>query len=204
MPYPSAVLFHGPTAHARALVAARGLGRLLRDVGEGGLKIADSREIIDLMNGAPVGDEPGVIVMGPMDLAQQGATDVLLKSLEEFNPSLVRPVLWANDETEVISTIRSRCLRRWCPGVTVTDESRLVAARSLIDEVLAGHHASVVEILRDQDPRGMLEAAAVALHERGIDGDTGPLWASLRAVMNLRHPSASEVLAAFLLEGRAA
>jgi hypothetical protein len=185
------------------MTAARGLGRLLREFGEGGLKIADSRELVETMDGAPVGDVPGVVVVGPMDHAQQAAADVLLKTLEEFDPDQVRPVLWANDETEVSPTIRSRCLRRWCPGVWVTDEERLGVARELVEAALRRYRASVIELLKDQDSRGILESAAVALCERGIDTRTRSLWLSLRAVTRVHNPSATEVLAAFLLEGAA-
>jgi len=197
--YSSAVLFHGPGARASASRAVHGLGRLLHSpFGEDGLKIAESREIIDLMNNTPVGDRVGVIVVGPLDRAAPASTDVLLKSIEEFNPEVVRPVLWAHDETEVSSTIRSRCLRRWCPGETVVDEDTMEAARQLVTEALGGHRASVVEILNDRDPRDMLVGAAQALGERGIDEETQDLWESVRATLRHRNPTATEALAAFL------
>jgi hypothetical protein len=197
--YSSAVLFHGPGARAAALRAVHGLGRLLHSpFGEEGLKIAESREIIDLMNNAPVGDRAGVIVVGPLDRALPASTDVLLKSIEEFNPDIVRPVLWANDETEVSTTIRSRCLRRWCPGQKVVDEDVMEAARQLVTEALGGHRASVVELLNDRDPRDMLVGAAQALNERGIDDETEELWERVRATLCHRNPTATEALAAFL------
>jgi hypothetical protein len=176
-----------------------GLGRLLhKPFGEEGLKIAESREIIDLMANAPVGDRAGVLVIGPLDTALPASTDVLLKSIEEFNPDIVRPVLWANDETEVSSTIRSRCLRKWCPGEHVVSESVMSTARQLVAESLGGHRASVIEILSGQVPREVLVGAAEALAERGIDGDTEDLWGNIRAVLRYRNPTATEVLAAFL------
>lgn len=152
------------------------------------------------MGNAPVGDQPGVVLMGPMDLALQGATDVLLKSIEEFDPDLVRPVLWAHDETEVSSTIRSRCLRRWCPGQVLNDEDSMMRARELVDEALEGHRASVVELLKDQDPRLTLESVAAVLGERVLEGATRPLWDQVREALSVPHPTPTEALAALLFE----
>lgn len=175
------------------------LGRLVhRPFGDDGLKIAESREIIDIMNNTPVGDRPGVLVIGPLDRAAPASTDVLLKSIEEFNPDAVRPVLWALDETEVSPTIRSRCLRRWCPGENAVDEDVMEAARQLVSEALGGHRASVIELLNDRDPREMLVGAAQALRERGIDDETRDLWEGVRAALRHRNPTATEALAAFL------
>lgn len=177
------------------------IGRLIHDpFGEEGLKIADSREIIELMNNAPVGDSPGVIVMGPLDRAQQVATDVLLKSIEEFDDQIVRPVLWAHDEAEVSPTIRSRCLRRWCPGPDAVDEEALEVARGLVEAALAGDVASVIEGLREQDPRDMLVASVTALRDRGVDAESESLWEALRRALKVRNPTASEALVAFLRE----
>lgn len=197
--YTSAILFHGPDARSSALRVAQGLGRLLHPpFGEEGLKIAESRQIIDLMNNTPVGDRAGVLVIGPLDKALPASTDVLLKSIEEFNPDIVRPVLWANDETEVSGTIRSRCLRRWCPGSILLDEEVMEVVRQLVSESLGGHRASVVELLNEQDPRNMLVGAAQALAEQGIDEDTKDLWGRVRKALRYRNPTMTETLATFL------
>lgn len=181
------------------MAAVPGLGRLVHEpFGDKGLKIAESREIIDLMNNTPVGDEPGVVVMGPMDMAQQVATDVLLKTIEEFDERIVRPVLWALDEAEVSSTIRSRCLRRWCPGELEVEEHVLDIARGLVESSLAGDVAAVIEALKEQEPRDVLVAAARAVGDRGIDDETERLWEALRGVLQVRNPTATEALAAFL------
>jgi hypothetical protein len=175
------------------------LGRMIHEpFGDEGLKIAESREIIDLMNNAPIGDSPGVIVMGPLDRAQQVATDVLLKSIEEFNDQIVRPVLWAFDEAEVSSTIRSRCLRRWCPGSEEVDEEALEAARGLVESALANDVPGVIEGLKEQTPRDVLVAAATALRDRGVDDETRGLWEAVRGALRLRNPTPTEALAAFL------
>jgi len=180
-----------------ALVPA--LGRLIHEpFGEEGLKIAESREVIDLMNNTPVGDSPGVLLMGPLDRAQQAATDVLLKSIEEFDDRIVRPVLWAFDEAGVSPTIRSRCLRRWCPGPEVLDEDLLETARGLVEAALAGDVPSVIEGLREQEPRDVLVASAKALRDRGVDEESQALWEAIRGALKVRNPTASEALAAFL------
>lgn len=199
MGYASPILFHGPAARDAAMAIVPSLGRQLREpFGDNGLKIAESREIIDLMNNTPVGDSPGVIVMGPMDRAMQVATDVLLKSIEEFDEQIVRPVLWAHDEAEVSSTIRSRCLRRWCPGTVEVDEDLLDTARGVVEAALSGDVAAVIEGLREEDPREILVAAAAALRERGVGDATEALWEGLRAALSVRNPTATEALAAFL------
>ena len=196
--YASAILFHGPGARTQARHAAHGLGRVLREFGEGGLKIAESREIIGLMSNAPVGDEPGVIVVGPVDYAAHASTDVLLKTLEEFNPDIVRPVLWAHDETEVSPTIRSRCLRRWCPGEVSTDDDAMDAAREIVYESFGGHRASVIEMMKDKEPRVMLECVAKALAERGIDDESRPMWDRVRSALSYPNTTFTEALAALL------
>jgi hypothetical protein len=51
-----------------------------------------------------------------MDEANRKSCDALLKSLEEYRPGLVRPILWAWDLAEVSTTIQSRCIARWALG----------------------------------------------------------------------------------------
>jgi hypothetical protein len=177
------------------------IGRLLHaPFGVKGLKIAESREIVGLMNSAPVGDQPGVLVIGPMDRATRSSQDVLLKNLEEFDDSIIRPILWAIDQAEVVSTIRSRCLQQWCPGPDLYDEDTLYQARGVVDCSLVGDVAGLVEALKDREPRPLLEAAARILAERGIDDETQGLWARVRKALQHKLPSINEVLAAFLAE----
>ena len=198
-PYPSPLLFHGPGACEAALEIVPRLGRLLHEpFGEDGLKIAESREIVELMGSTPVGDVPGVLVVGPLCRAPGFSTDVLLKSIEEYEPSSVRPVLWAFDEAEVSRTIRSRCLRRWCPGRRQTDPVVEEAAKKAVGAALEGDNAGLIEALKDTAPRDVLEAAAALLRDRGIDERVRPLWESVRAKLRYRDPTATEALAAFL------
>jgi hypothetical protein len=197
--YPSPILFHGPGAEGAARAKVSILGRLLHEpFGDKGLKIAESREIIELMGNPPVGDVPGVLLIGPMDRANRSAQDVLLKSIEEFDDRVVRPVLWAYDEAEVLGTIRSRCLRQWCPGPDQYDEDTLYQARAVVDCSLVGDTAGLIEALKDRDPRAMLEAAARVLAEQGIDEKTSDLWDRVRQTLKHRLPTATETLAVFL------
>jgi len=199
--YPSPILFHGPAAEGAAKAKASIIGRLLHaPFGATGLKIAESREIVELMNSAPVGDEPGVLLIGPMDRATRSSQDVLLKNLEEFNDAIIRPVLWAIDQADVVSTIRSRCLQQWCPGPDLYDEDTLYQARGVVDCSLVGDTAGLVEAVKDREPRPLLEAAARVLAERGIDDDTAALWGRVREALRFKLPSANELLAAFLEE----
>jgi len=197
--YRSSLLFHGPTARAQALAMVPSLGRLLHEpFGDDGLKIAESREVVELMNHAPVGDRPGVVVIGPVCRAPPFSTDVLLKSIEEFDQRTVRPVLWAFDEAEVSATLRSRCLARWCPGTREVVPDAAEAARRAVDAVLLGDAAAVIEALHETDGRLVLEAAAGVLLGRGLDDVAGLLWESVRLPLRYRDPTPTEALAAFL------
>lgn len=201
LPYTSPMLFHGPSARDAAMAIVPRLGRLIAPpFGEQGLKIAESREIVDLMESAAVGDQPGVVVMGPMDRATRASQDVLLKNIEEFDDRLVRPVLWARDEAAVISTIRSRCLRTWCPGTIELDEDATETGRLIVDCVLARDVAGIIEHMKDANSRAILEAAAYELSLRGIDDRTADLWGRLREVLRFKTPSWTEAVAAFLPE----
>lgn len=194
----SALLFHGPAAREKALTVAHEIGRLLQPpFGESGLKIAESREIVSLINNAPVGDRKGVIVMGPMDEVSAAASDVLLKSLEDFDSDIVHPVLWAHNEADVRSTIRSRCLLKWCPGDD-TQSELADGARQLVDSALQGHTAEVIEILKDTDVKEILRAAAKVLSTLHVDGEALALWERARKVLTYPNPTKTEVLAVFI------
>jgi len=196
--YSSAVLFHGPTAYDRAMEFSDGLGRLIHEpFGDGGLKIDESREIIALMNNTPLGDKPGVLVIGPMDHAWPAATDVLLKTLEEFDPQVLRPILWAHDEGGVRGTIRSRCIRQWCPGPEVTDEKMLADAKTLVEASLDGNRAVVFETIRDMEG-DILLAATQVLRGRPSGSREVRLWSRIRAVLRFYNPTTTEIKAVFV------
>lgn len=181
------------------MAKARAIGRLIHEpFGGKGLKIAESREIVDLMNSAPVGDVPGVLVIGPMDRANRAAQDVLLKNLEEFNDRIIRPVLWAFDEADVIGTIRSRCVRQWCPGESLQDEDTIYQARSVVECYRSNDVAGLIEAFKDREPRPLLEAVAYVLTEGEIDENTVDLWERVRKTLKHKTPTPTETLATFL------
>jgi hypothetical protein len=198
--YSSPFLFHGPSARAAALALVPKIGRLLRDMGEDGLKIDDTRELADLLANTPVGDVPGVIVVGPMCRVQQGTADVLLKSLEEFDQTRVRPILWAFAEADVSPTVRSRCLLRWCAGEETIATEIASAARKAVKASIAGDVALVIEAVKGHDVEQLLAGAAMVLEDLGIDAQSERLWLSLRETISFRNVSAVEALAAFLPE----
>jgi hypothetical protein len=136
----SCILFHGPGALQAVLQEARQIGRLMASpFGGGGLKVNEAREFVSLMNSTPVGEGVGVVVAGPMDLALLKSSDTLLKCIEEFNPTVMYPLLWAHDLGGVSGTIRSRCLDRWCPatGLEEPDPELQAVARGLVAAALA-------------------------------------------------------------------
>ena len=110
------VLYHGPTARDRALERAEEVGRMISEpIGDKGLRVEDSRTIVNLALNPGVGDRPPSLMVGPLDLATPEAADALLKTLEEVSKTSLRLVLWTDYLKEVIPTIRSRCLVTWCP-----------------------------------------------------------------------------------------
>lgn len=110
------LLFHGPEARDQALKKALEVGRLVGDpIGDDGLKVDDSREIVRLALSPGVGDRPPCVLVGPLDSATPSAADALLKTLEEISAFPLRIILWTDYLGEVIPTIRSRTLHIWCP-----------------------------------------------------------------------------------------
>jgi len=201
-PYNSALLLHGPGAKQQAHDLVGFLGRLLHPpFGEDGLKIAEAREIQELMEGTPLGTQPGVLVLGPMDRAWPAASDALLKTLEEFDPIVFRPVLWAHDLGGVRGTIRSRCLHRWCPGEEPdVDVDLWEQVRVVVDASLKGNRARVLEGIRELgEAEGVLEIAVQVLRKRASMGLAELcLWGRLREALRVHNPSNLEIRAVFL------
>lgn len=195
-PYFSPMLFHGPTARQSVLGHAVGLGRLISaPIGDDGLNIEEARNLADFLERTPVGDKPGVLIVGPLCAATRGTTDVLLKVLEEFRSDVLRPLLWAHDEADVSPTVRSRCVSRWCPGAESSPDGVDEAAKRAIAASQATSWASLIETLSEHKPKDLLRATARML--AGMEG-TNPLWLRIRALLAFREVSAGELLAAFL------
>jgi len=202
-------LFHGPGAREAAVAEQHNLGRPISEpIGDEGIKIDDARRIIDLMEMAPVGDQPGVLVFGPIDRAQQSASDVLLKVVEEFHSDGVRPVIWATDLGSVSNTIRSRCLHRWCPYAEhpIDDSAARSAASVIISAVLHGDRAGVISETKDfldalPDAKvamfDLLAGIAKVLAEQPdeLNGPRYELWMRARKLLSYRHISRLELTA---------
>jgi len=200
--YTSALLFHGPRARQEGGQQLPRIGRCVGGpFGEEGLKIDDARSIIALMQSATVGDEPGAFIVGPLDLAQQNATDVLLKVIEEFDPEVVRPVLWANDLGAISSTIRSRCIHRWCPGLEEHDEEMLAFALDLLKAAVDKDRARAIELLRETkaSPGDIIDACvrAMSLDPDQMSGKRYMFWERLRRLGGYRYVGKNEILAVF-------
>lgn len=90
---------------------------VLDPLGDSGLKVDDSRLIVQLSGDSGVGDRAPSLVVGPLDSATPEAADALLKTLEDLSEGPLRIVLWADDLLRVIPTIRSRTWAKWCPPV---------------------------------------------------------------------------------------
>lgn len=214
----SALLFHGPGACEDALEYANNLGRLLAPpFGEFGLAVDEVREVVSLLTSTVVGSRVGVVLIGPVDrLRSLAAADVLLKPLEEFNPAVVVPVLWAWDAGDVRSTIRSRCEEMWCPYGADPNVVYQNVAMELCRSALKKEWSGVIETMKQQEQeeaaerkrddrlraggrrRAILTACATVLSD--AQGTAWlPLWLSIREVLCYHDLSKNEALSALLV-----
>ena len=187
-------LFHGPEARDRAVQKALSEGRLVSEpVGDKGLKVDDSRRVVEISMNPGVGDKPPYVVIGPLDAATPEAADALLKTLEEVENTPLRIVLWADYLGEVIPTIRSRTHQIWCPpGRTWLDPLawKEESAKSLLKAWGAQDWIRVLGILTEESKEWpeLLRALCTLLPGSltGGDGDQKILilWASLREVLD--------------------
>lgn len=197
----SCVIHHGPSARASALAEANLIGRLVcPPIGDDGLKVDDARQVTERLLSTPVGEQVGVVVIGPMDEANAKASDTLLKCLEEFPGEWVVPILWANDLGEVSVTIRSRCRDKWCPGIDDDDERTMEAAHKIIEAALVKDMVAVVELAKPFDKAEIaLVSALTAILALGVDqAPYRGLWGRLRPVAAHRKPFLSEVIVALV------
>jgi len=207
----SCLLYHGPGARQYALDEAGRRGRLLHapfgEVGATGLKVDEAREFASLLMTAPLGDQLGVVVAGPMDIARPQSADALLKSVEQFN-KYVLPILWAHDLGGVQGTIRSRCLDHWCPatGFEPVDEELEEVARQLLSAALDERAYEIPSLVAKMaktktQPSRYVELIAEAVDAMAAQADdpkVRTLWERVRPVTRWRNPTQMEVIAAFL------
>jgi len=162
-------------------------------MGEDGLRVAQAREAVRILSTRTIGERRGVLVLGPMDLANDKSCDVLLKSIEEIDPEGTFPILWANDLSEVRETIVNRCLCVWKGGDrTVLDKEVEVRAVQLVDAVTTNDLNLISRLVRDsKDLRALGDGVAREVSERFQKGDLSALavWERLRPEMAFTNPS---------------
>lgn len=188
------ILFYGPMARDEAIKRASEIGRPVSDpVGDKGLKVDDSRQIVLLSQSSGVGDKPPSIVVGPLDAATPEAADALLKTLEDLAEGPLRIVLWADYLKGVIGTIRSRTLTKWCPpSKTYLDPLDWIqpSADELCKAVIVGDEVKVLEILSEPDNQKyfaeLLEAFSRSLSKEVQKGNLKVLkiWSELRGFLD--------------------
>lgn len=184
------VLFHGPRARGAAVAHARSLGRMVSEpIGDEGLKVDDSREIVRLAGSAGVGDLSPVVVVGPLDRATPEAGDALLKTLEDLAEGPVRIVLWADYFGGVIGTIRSRTLGRWCPPDPNWVSPYIDGnAEDLYNAWLKRDAARCLEIIykSKKDWPALLQGFCEVMAEEGPleDPKTVQVWAQVRPLLD--------------------
>ena len=185
------VLFHGPGGREAALRAARLSGRLLGDpIGDSGLKVDDSRQIVLLANSSGIGDAAPCIVVGPLDDATPEAGDALLKTLEDLSEAPLRIFLWASYLGGVIPTIRSRTRHEWCPFSEAGSPFAHLEedARSLCAAALDGNSSRILSLVRgcgtDTDWAALAQSIMNVLSESmAADGvRSAVLWEALRGL----------------------
>jgi hypothetical protein len=204
----SILLFHGPGAEGAAHAAARQHG-LVVPFGSSGevLKKDDARELVGLLGQMPVGSKAWAVAVGPLDEISPAVADVLLKTLEDFNPNGIRPFLWARDFGGVIPTIRSRCLHEFVPGEDERVSSSRHQAEKLVSAYIQKNWTDLVSELKESkgDEEFVLLAVVDVLQSRlgeeSIRSDLLALWGSLRRVFEVREAplTPARVLSAFLV-----
>lgn len=204
----SVVLYHGPGSEGEARKQSH-LHGLVVPFGTGeALKKDDVRDLVSLLNQTPVGSKPWGVVVGPLDEISPSVGDVLLKTVEEFNPMCIRPFLWARDLGGVLPTLRSRCLHEFVAG----EDSRVSVSRPQADKLLKAYTqknwTDIVSELKESkgDEEFVLLALVEAVQERLLAGrDTGEmlvLWRSLRSFFETREaPSTPARVLNIFLEG---
>lgn len=186
-------LFHGPEARDRAVQKVLLEGRLVCDpVGDKGLRVEDSRRVVEISLNPGVGDKPPYVVIGPLDAATPEASDALLKTLEEVENTPLRIVLWADYLGEVIPTIRSRTHAVWCPpGKTWLDPLawKEDQAKALLKAWRGEDWVKVIGILSEEgkDWQDCIRALCGILPGFLKDGEEEKLlelWGSLREILD--------------------
>jgi hypothetical protein len=180
----SVTLYHGPGAEGETKKRAREFG--LVQPFKSSLKKDDARELVALLAQTPIGSKPWCVVVGPLDEVSPVVSDVLLKTIEEFNSDGIRPFLWAWDLGGVMPTIRSRCLHEFIPGRDERIFTSLSAAEKVLALYLKKNWGEIVTELKESkgDEEFLLLALVQILGERLLKEPTNEallgLWSALR------------------------
>ena len=198
----SCILFHGPGAESSGLAAALAFGRLLPFTGSS-LKKEGARELVSLLAHRTVGSGTASVLVGPVDEVTPATSDVLLKTIEDFNPAGTRPFLWAWDLGGVSVTLRSRCLERFSPGEDTRGEAYASMATVVLKAYMAGDWVTLIEELKEQDSpepllRSLVDSLAPKLSLASPDPLHTSLWDNLRPLFGGSTLTPARVVSAFL------
>ena len=162
------------------------------------------REVVGLLGSTSIGSQIGVVVLGPLDrMKSAAASDVLLKTLEDFDAESVLPVLWAYDAGDVRGTIRSRSMEIWCPHGSNLYAGLEDTALLLCQGALKKDWMSIIDVFKEPSNKGkhreLLAACAEVLSGAARRG-TGwqNLWLSVRRALQHTNLSKNEALAALM------
>lgn len=121
-------------------------------IGDTGLKVDDSRALVEISSSSGIGDRPPSVVVGPLDAATPEASDALLKTLEDLCDGPLSIVLWADHLCGVSATIQSRTHAVWCPeGPTTPDPLAYLKepAQALSKALIEGDPVKILGVIED-------------------------------------------------------
>ena len=194
----SCILFHGPGAESVGHREALAFGRLLPFTGSE-LKKEGARELVSLLAHRPVGGGRASVLVGPVDEANPATSDVLLKTIEEFDPEGTRPFLWAWDLGGVSHTLRSRCILRFCPGADTRGEAHEETARALLRAYGEVDWVTVTEEVKGyEDLSALLRSVVDLLPAKLSETRYAALWENLRELVDGSTLTPARVVSAFL------
>lgn len=199
----SCLLFHGPGAEAMGYAQATAFGRLLPFTGSS-LKKEGARELVGLLAHRPVGGGRASVLVGPIDEVNPATSDVLLKTIEDFDPEGIRPFLWAWDLGGVSVTLRSRCILKFCPGTDTRTEAFESMADTVLKAFLDGDCVTLIEEVKEQEDvdlllRAVVDRVAVKLLGKNPDPRYAALWDVLRPLFGSGTLTPARVVSAFLM-----
>jgi hypothetical protein len=197
----SCILFHGPGSESEGHREALAHGRLHPFTGSD-LKKDGARELVGILSQRPV--VPTAVLVGPVDEVTPATSDVLLKVIEERDPLSVRPYLWAWDLGGVSSTLRSRCLLRFCPGVDARLEAYEPMARTVLKAYREGDWVTLIEEVKEVEGTDLLLRAVVNALTSDLSSPSPTprytaLWDTLRPMFDGSPLTPARVVSAFLL-----